>query len=107
VPLLTEGHEQVGGGGETDNSTGVSVEQTLSRGGRTEHTVKDEEAPEHAEEANPEEELGEVGKISHGEIGFGSEKKDFCVMDREALYRFARIQGNQSESKLRNHGVRI
>jgi hypothetical protein len=44
------------------------VEQTLSRSGGTEHAVKDEEAAEHAEEANPEEKRREVGKISHGEI---------------------------------------
>jgi hypothetical protein len=72
APVLTESHEQVGGGGETDNSTGVSMEETLSRGGRTEHAVEDEEAAEHAEEANPEEERSEVGKISHGGISFGS-----------------------------------
>jgi hypothetical protein len=79
VPVLTEGHKQVGGGGETNNSTGVSVEETLSWGGRTEHAIKDEEATEHAEEANPEEELGEVGKISHGEIRFWIVKRKIFV----------------------------
>jgi hypothetical protein len=80
VPALTESHEQVGGGGETDNSTGVSMEETLSRGGRTEHAVKDEEAAEHAEEANPEEERSEVGKISHGGISFRSQKRFMGTM---------------------------
>jgi hypothetical protein len=66
------------------------VEQTLSGSGGTEHAIKDEEAAEHAEEANPEEKLGEVGNISHGEIRLDRKRNFFCEtkywIEKESLF---------------------